>query len=77
VTLEEALKQAIATGGLSHLTLAPSKGQWQAGYRATKSGTVGYRVAIKDTPVDALLEALLPGSVPDKEIPDDVDDLIG
>jgi hypothetical protein len=76
MTIEDAIRHALAADGLSHLTLTPSKDRWQAAY---KPGSGGYRVAIYDDPVEALIEALSPGAVQVRTLTVDADilDLIG
>lgn len=56
--LEDVLRALAQSGRLMHLTLVPSKKEWQASFRET--GGSGYRVVIKPDPVEALLAALGP-----------------
>ena len=46
---------------INHLMLQPSRGRWQAALR--EEGGSGYRIEIRDDPIDALLAVLgpLPG----------------
>lgn len=57
-TLEEVLRALAESGRLMHVTLCPSKNEWQASFRET--GGSGYRVVIKPDPVEALVAALGP-----------------
>jgi hypothetical protein len=57
-TLEEVLRALAEHGQLMHLTLVPSKKEWQASFRVT--GASGYRIEIRKDPVEALMAALGP-----------------
>lgn len=56
--LDEVLRSLAASGRVMHITLAPSRGEWQASFREV--GGQGYRVHIKKDIVEALLAALGP-----------------
>jgi hypothetical protein len=56
--LEEVIRQLAEKGRIAHLTLVPTKDKWQASFKET--GGTGYRVEIREDPVEALVQALGP-----------------
>jgi hypothetical protein len=55
VSLEDELRRAIKSNGLTHLTLFPTRDkQWQASWASSKQAS-GYSVAIDKDPVVALI----------------------
>lgn len=58
MTLDEAVRKAVAEDRLGFLTVvyAPVQGQWQGNHRAANAE--GFRVEYRDDPVSALIAAL-------------------
>lgn len=56
--LNRVIRVLASDSRISHLMLQPSQGRWQAALR--ENGAAGYRIEIRDDPIDALLAVLGP-----------------